>query len=109
MKAQAIYKTTQAARHMSALCNHFGRTEDASCSGKSGLVHFTNGRCELSATQDVLTLDVSAQTPSDLDDIIRTITSHLERFAFRENPDLDWYPAPPAQAADKTNPTKRSH
>ncbi|MEM9582189.1 MAG: DUF2218 domain-containing protein [Pseudomonadota bacterium] len=46
-----------------------------------------------------LKLIASADDQPRLDQVIKVVTSHLERFAFRENPDLHWSnpAAPPTE------------
>ena len=48
------------------------------------------GRCELHADTTGLGLTVTAADRPMLDKTINVISSHLDRFAFRENPDLTW-------------------
>lgn len=77
------------------LCDHFGKRVEASCDANNGWVQFPIGRCEMTAHPDLLEMLASADDQARLDQVTQIVTSHLERFAFRENPILDWQdPAP---------------
>lgn len=99
----AKFTTERASGFLQQLCKHFGHKVEVRVDPKSGLISLPFGQCALTADQGVLDLTVSAESQSDLTKSCRVIGSHLERFAFRENPKLDWHPAIPAQTA--THPT----
>ncbi len=90
MDAQTTFTTERAARYLASLCKHFGHKVPVQYDAQTGWIDLPLGRCELNADPSLLRLKVSADSRSDLDTGIRVITSHLERFAFREHPDLDW-------------------
>lgn len=90
MNAFASFQTGNASRYLSMLCNHFGKKVKAKSGGDEGWVEFPFGRCEMTANDSQLEMRASADTQPLLDQVQRIITSHLERFAFRENPILDW-------------------
>jgi len=100
MKSATLFETDRASRHLQALCHHFGRKVAADCSDTSGWVEFPFGRCELAANETHLALHVSADEQENLDTMMQVMTSHLERFAFRENPELVW-----TKACGHTDPT----
>lgn len=37
-----------------------------------------------------LEIEISAETKTDLDQLAQFVASHLDRFAFRENPQIYW-------------------
>lgn len=88
MKSFVYFKIDRASRHLAALCHHFGRKVDVHCDDMSGWVQFPFGRCELTADARRLALMASAEDQRRLDQVVQIVTSHLERFAFRENPAL---------------------
>lgn len=90
MKALASFQTTNAARYLAMLCTHFSKKVKAECDGDQGWVEFPFGRCEMTANDSQLEMRALADDRPLLDQVIRIVTSHLERFAFRENPILDW-------------------
>lgn len=91
MKAQTTFKTEQAQRYLGTLCKHFGHKVTVHLDGKQGRIELPFGHCELEAHDDALDMKVSADTKADLDKTAQVISSHLERFAFRENPQIEWH------------------
>ena len=75
---------------MKALCHHFGRKVDAACDETNGWVQFSFGRCEMTIKDHELRLHAKAENSDQLEQILHIVTSHLDRFAFRENPELNW-------------------
>lgn len=94
MNRHATFQTDCPHRHLVALCRHFGRSLDAKHGANSGWVNFLNGKCEFRSAPGTLTLTVTAGTAADLDQLTDIVTSHLERFAFREAPELRWQALP---------------
>ncbi|MEO9825855.1 MAG: DUF2218 domain-containing protein [Paracoccaceae bacterium] len=90
MNTSSTFQTDRAARYLASLCHHFGRKVDAECDEQSGWVQFPFGRCDITADGTQLALVASAQDQQSLDQVVQIVTSHLERFAFRENPALEW-------------------
>ena len=84
--------TTRASTYLQQLCKHFGHKVEVQFDPTSGHINFPFGRCDLSTAQDSLVLTVSAENQADLTKIRSVIASHLERFAFRENPKIEWQP-----------------
>ncbi len=90
MKSLASFQTRNASRYLNMLCTHFGKKVDAGSAGEKGWVEFPFGRCDMTADDSQLEMQAMAEDQPLLDLVIRIVTSHLERFAFRENPVLDW-------------------
>ena len=90
MNSTASFETDRASRYLKALCHHFGRKVDAKCDDASGWVQFPFGRCELKAVDRTLKLTAFADDQCSLSQVVTIVTSHLERFAFREDPKLEW-------------------
>lgn len=86
----ASFETDKASRYLTALCKHFGQKVEAECNAHDGWVQFPFGRCEMVASATQLTFSVSATTQRQVDLTIEIVSNHLERFAFRENPTLNW-------------------
>lgn len=91
MNASTFFKTEQAERYLGTLCKHFGHKVPVTYDTGSGRIELPFGLCTLSADATGLGLTVTAPDKSGLDRAMQVITSHLERFAFRENPELDWH------------------
>lgn len=96
MQAFATFKTDQAHRHADTLRHHFGAKVETTQTGSETCIFFPFGNCELVAFDKCLELRAEAKDKTQLDEVVEVITRHLERFAFRENPRLTWYP--PAEA-----------
>ncbi|WP_390911041.1 DUF2218 domain-containing protein [Pseudosulfitobacter sp. SM2401] len=92
MNTFASFKTDGAGRYLAALCAHFGRKVEVEYDINKGWVQFPFGRCEMIADDNKLDLLASAEDQPRLDQVVHILTSHLERFAFRENPTLVWQP-----------------
>ena len=90
MNASAFFKTENAERYLGTLCKHFGHKVPVSHEPGSGRIELPFGQCDLRAETAGLALTAEATDTPGLDKTIQVITSHLERFAFRENPDLNW-------------------
>ncbi len=88
--ASATFQSEHAARHMTALCRHFAKKAEATCTQASGRIAFPFGTCDLATDAAQLTLTASANDPARLSQVMDVVTRHLERFAFRENPELEW-------------------
>jgi len=88
--SNAKFTTARASGYLQQLCKHFGHKIEVQFDAQVGLITFPFGQCALAADQDVLDLTVNAETQGDLSKACRVIGSHLERFAFRESPKIDW-------------------
>ncbi len=86
----ATIPTNKAERLMKALCNHFARKIDARYEGNKGYIKFGDGTCEITATADLLTLKVEAETVENLERVKRVVVDHLLRFAPDEEIKIDW-------------------
>lgn len=84
--------THSASRYLQQLCKHWSHKMQVSFSEEEGTIDFPNGsRLEMRADSD--TLDVALTVP-EAEDVARmreVVSSHLDRFAFREAPlTFDW-------------------
>ena len=98
MNASTFFKTENAERYLGTLCKHFGHKVPVSFEPGSGRIELPFGQCDLRADTAGLGLTASAADAPALDKTIQVITNHLERFAFRENPDLNWSRTEPTGA-----------
>ncbi len=90
LSSHADVHTEMASRYLQQLCKHFGHKIPAEFTPEAGTIRFPFGTCALTASGDVLALDVSAATAEDLERMRGVIGSHLERFAFRDTPTIAW-------------------
>lgn len=96
MNGQTTFKTDRAAWYLKAMCRHFGRRHKARVQANTGWIELPVGRCEMTADDVGLTVTISAVDAAGLDKAKVILGSHLERFAFRENPQIVWRSATPA-------------
>jgi len=92
MDRYASFETENGSRYLLTLCKHFGRRSPVRFDAQTGFIELPFSSCALKVSGSRLNLSVSAETKPDLDRATQAVTSHLERFAFRENPDLKWNP-----------------
>ena len=90
MNSVAIFKTDRGAKYLATLCKHFGHKVESNFEGGTGWVQFPFGRCELHADDQRLELVAFADDVKHLGEVTKIVTSHLERFAFREDPKIEW-------------------
>jgi len=90
MNASTFFRTDNAERYLGTLCKHFGHKVPVTLESGLGRIELPFGKCTLTAEQTGLGLTATADDRSQLDKTIDVISSHLERFAFRENPTLEW-------------------
>ncbi|MEM1233982.1 MAG: DUF2218 domain-containing protein [Pseudomonadota bacterium] len=90
MQASATFKTPEARRYVDTLCAHFGPKALRSDDQAAALIRFPFGECELTPMDGALFMRAQAEDAVRLTRVTDTMTSYLERFAFRENPHLRW-------------------
>ena len=90
MKASTFFATAHAERYLGTLCKHFGHKVPVTHEPGSGRIELPFGQCDLRADDAGLGLTALASDRPTLDKTIQIISSHLDRFAFRENPELTW-------------------
>ncbi|UOA33857.1 hypothetical protein DSM110093_03692 (plasmid) [Sulfitobacter sp. DSM 110093] len=90
MNASTFFTTPNAERYLGTLCKHFGHKIPVTHKPGSGRIEFPFGHCDLRADEAGLHMTVEAPDKTKLDKAAEVISSHLDRFAFRENPQLDW-------------------
>lgn len=98
MNASTFFKTENAERYLGTLCKHFGHKVPVIHEPGSGRIELPFGHCALTADETGLRLTASAAVKPGLDRTVQVITNHIERFAFRENPELAWTVAEPTSA-----------
>ena len=91
MKTSAFFETEKATRYLGTLCKHFGHKVPVGLEGAEGWVELPFARCDMVAQETGLSMVVTAGSKTELEKGAQVISSHLERFAFRENPTLTWH------------------
>ena len=85
----AIVPTQNASRYLQQLCKHFAHKVEVEFTTDAGTVSLPFGTCRLLADAEQLVLTGTSKT-SNLPRLERFLSDHLARFAFRENPTIDW-------------------
>lgn len=93
MKASTFFSTQNAERYLGTLCKHFGHKVPVTHQSGSGRIELPFGQCMLRADEFGLRVTIEASDKPHLDKTANVISSHLDRFAFRENPQLEWQTA----------------
>ncbi len=90
MQATTHFVTEHADQYLGTLCKHFGHKVPVQVETGSGRIDLPFGQCTLIAGETGLALTLTADDQPALDRLLQVIGSHLDRFAFRENPQLIW-------------------
>jgi len=92
MQSQAIIQTANAKRYLGQFCKHFAHKLPVELDPAlaSGQVKFGSGLCRLAADDDLLTMDLDAETAESIAALQDVVERHLVRFAFREEIALAW-------------------
>ncbi|RAH98478.1 DUF2218 domain-containing protein [Acuticoccus sediminis] len=90
--------TGKASRYIAQLCKHFAHKVDATWDESAGDVDFGFGTLRLAADTEALTLHATSDTPEGLARVEWVVTDHLQRFAWREKPTIEWSAAAPSAA-----------
>lgn len=90
LNSEASFSSPKASEYMIQLCKHFGHKVLAEWTDGEGQVTFDMGICAMRADDDLLTLVCSAEHEIALQSVESTIEEHLKRFAWREDPSLQW-------------------
>lgn len=88
----ATITSERASGYLQQLCKHFSHKVPVEFTPEAGEITLPFGSCSLKAEGDTLSLAVTAEAEA-LDKMQKVIGDHLARFAFRENPTLNWQPA----------------
>ena len=86
----ADVQTVRAPIYLQQLCKHFGHKVPVTFDTNQGEIALPMGLCALSAGDASLHIETEAETQRDANRLNHVVGSHLERFAFRENPKIDW-------------------
>ena len=85
-KAIAVVPTEDSWKYLQQLCKHWSHKLDVELGEKSGIVRFSEAVATMSADDKVLTVEIEAASAEVLERMKGVVSSHLDRFAFREAP-----------------------
>jgi len=89
----AVVHTDHASRYLQQLCKHFAHKLPVTFDPEQGVINFAMGECRLTATGSDLHLAIEAPNPADIERLAHVVASHLVRFAFREEMQVEWQEA----------------
>ena len=89
-QSTAEFVTPKASGYLQQLCKHFGHKIPAIFDASSGKLTFGCGECRLTADEDRLRMGLSSPDAEQLAQLQDIIARHLQRFAFREDPVIEW-------------------
>lgn len=84
--------TRSASRYLQQLAKHWAHKMTVAFTAEEGTIDFPNGsRLEMRADSETLDVVLSVPEGEDRDRMREVVSSHLDRFAFREAPlTFDW-------------------
>ena len=87
---EARVPSKKAGRYLAQLCKHFAHKVPVDWDETQAEVDFGFGTCRMKADQDELRITCSAGNETDLERVKLVLEDHLRRFAWREEPRIDW-------------------
>lgn len=86
--------TANGSRYLQQLCKHWSHRLDVTFDPNHGEIKFEQARCLMDAEAEVLVVTLTVDDAREADRMQGVVSSHLDRFAFREAPlAFDWQPA----------------
>ncbi len=94
VKTIAVVPTENGWKYLQQLCKHWSHKLDVELGEKSGIVRFSEAVAAMSADDKALTVEIEAASVEVLERMQGVVSSHLDRFAFREAPlPFEWQAA----------------
>jgi hypothetical protein len=90
LASEARVAIAKPARYLTQLCKHFGHRLPTTQAAERSRIEFPAGLCLLEAQGDVLLLRIEANEEPALAQLEEVVARHLERFAFRDKPEVGW-------------------
>jgi len=88
--SEARVPTTVPRRFLAQLCKHFAHRLPVTLTEDHGRIEFPAGVCLLDAEAETLVLRVTSDDEAALAGLQDVVARHLERFAFRDKPEVRW-------------------
>lgn len=82
--------TSSAAKYLQQMSKHFAHKVPAQWDARQAQITFDPGTCRMTADAQRLAISCESAAAEDLQRLIYIIESHLMRFAWREDVDLEW-------------------
>jgi len=81
-----VVPTPNGSRYLQQLCKHWSHKLAVEFDAERGVVTFPEARAAMDARPDALAIELTAASPETLERMKGVVSSHLDRFAFREAP-----------------------
>ncbi|MSP51826.1 MAG: DUF2218 domain-containing protein [Alphaproteobacteria bacterium] len=88
--SEAKVKTDKASQYMVQLCKHFGHRVPATYTENTGRIELDMGVCTMQSDPDHMALRSEATDEASLARLEDVIAKHLDHFAWREKPPVNW-------------------
>ena len=88
--SESRVRTERASRYLGQLCMHFEHKLPTTYDKDHGRIAFDAGTCHLDVEEKVLVIRAEADDEVSLARLRGVVGSHLERFAFRDKPEILW-------------------
>ena len=89
--AKASVPTANAAKYIQQLCKHWSHRLEVDLSDRKGVVRFPDAVATLEAGEAALLVTIEGEQSETVERMKGVVSSHLDRFAFREAPLLfEW-------------------
>ena len=89
--AKASVPTASANKYVQQLCKHWSHRLKVDLSDRKGIVKFPDAVATLEAGEDALLVMIEGENSEEVERLKGVVSSHLDRFAFREAPlKFDW-------------------
>jgi len=90
-KAIAVVPTDSGWKYLQQLCKHWAHKLEVELTDQKGVVKFDEATAVMTSEEHALTVEIEAQSDEVLERMKGVVSSHLDRFAFREAPlPFDW-------------------
>jgi hypothetical protein len=85
-KSAATVPTENGWKYLQQLCKHWSHKLDVELDDQRGVVTFGEAKAVMTSDATSLTVTIDAVSPEVLERMQGVVSSHLDRFAFREAP-----------------------
>jgi hypothetical protein len=85
-KSTATVPTENGWKYLQQLCKHWSHKLDVELDDQRGVVTFGEAKAVMTSDATSLTVTIDAVSPEVLERMQGVVSSHLDRFAFREAP-----------------------
>jgi hypothetical protein len=85
-KTIAVVATESGWKYLQQLCKHWAHKLEVELTDQKGVVKFGEATAVMTSDAQALTVEIEATSPEVLERMKGVVSSHLDRFAFREAP-----------------------